>query len=244
MGMPQQVKRMALLIVGVIVVVVVTRLFLIPRSLVDKELHETNTIERELVKPIQFAGAVACRDCHTEVSDTLAKGFHRNLSCEACHGAAAGHAEDPSSIKPPAPRDRKYCPVCHAYDPSRPTGFPQINPTTHNPIKPCFTCHNPHNPAPSKAPESCAACHGQIQRTTGVSSHALLGCTRCHAVPAEHKTAPRTALPSKPQNRAFCGTCHAKDSKEANAPKIDMESHGGSYLCWQCHYPHLPEGRG
>ncbi len=23
---------------------------------------------------------------------------------------------------------------------------------------------------------------------------------------------------------------------------IDVDTHGGRYLCWQCHYPHLPEG--
>jgi hypothetical protein len=244
MGMPQQVKRVGLLVVGIIAVVIVARLFLIPRSLVDKDLHQAATIERELAKPIRFAGAVACRDCHQELSDLLRKGNHRNLSCESCHGPAADHANNPDAVKPPAPRDRKFCPLCHAYDPSRPTGFPQINPTTHNPVTPCFNCHNPHNPAPSKAPESCAACHGHIQRTTSVSSHALLGCTRCHVVPAGHKTAPRTALPSIPETRAFCGTCHATGAKEGNAPRVDMENHGGTYLCWQCHYPHLPEGRG
>ncbi len=147
-------------------------------------------------------------------------------------------------MKPPAPRDRKFCPVCHAYDASRPTGFPQINPTAHNPLKPCISCHNPHDPVPPRTPQACSACHGQIERTKAVSSHALLACTTCHVVPERHKTAPRTALPSKPETRDFCAKCHGKDSTRADAPKIDVSGHGNSYMCWQCHYPHLPEGRG
>jgi len=70
------------------------------------------------------------------------------------------------------------------------------------------------------------------------------GCTTCHTVPDRHKTEPRSAAPSIPQRREFCGTCHAKDAPEKNAPKVDIPTHGSPYLCWQCHYPHLPEGRG
>ena len=244
MAIPQQVRRVGLLVGVVIGVVIVGRLFLIPRSVVDKDLHAAETIQAELAKPIQLAGANACRECHEEMSDVVRKGYHRNLSCEACHGPAAQHANDPDAVKPLVPRDRKACPLCHAYDASRPTGFPQINPTTHNPVKPCVDCHNPHNPTPSRTPQDCAACHGHIQRTTAISSHALLGCTKCHVVSELHKTSPHSALPSIPETRAFCGTCHAKNATEGNAPRVDMGTHGGSYLCWQCHYPHLPEGRG
>jgi hypothetical protein len=28
----------------------------------------------------------------------------------------------------------------------------------------------------------------------------------------------------------------------SRAPKVDMNQHGDTFLCWQCHYPHLPEG--
>ena len=54
---------------------------------------------------------------------------------------------------------------------------------------------------------------------------------------------PRTALPAKPQAREFCATCHGTDSQQKESPKVDMTTHGMPYLCWQCHYPHLPEGR-
>ena len=244
MRIPEQVRRLTVVLVVIIGGVLVARFLLIPRSLVSEELHRSSTIERELAKPVSFAGSTLCQGCHEDVAGRVRKGFHKNLSCESCHGPAVKHAENPGEVKPFAPRDRKFCPLCHGYDPSRPTGFPQINPTAHNPVKPCITCHNPHDPVPPKTIEACAACHPQIQRTTAVSSHALLKCTTCHVVPAQHKKTPRSALPSKPESREFCGTCHAKGATERDAPKVDLSAHGGTFLCWQCHYPHLPEGRG
>jgi hypothetical protein len=231
-------------IAAIIVGVLVTRFLLIPRSLISDDLHRASTVQREVAKPVKFAGSNACQGCHEDKSGQMRKGYHKNLSCEGCHGPAAKHAEDPMGVKPFAPRDRKFCPLCHGYDASRPTGFPQINPTVHNPVKPCITCHNPHDPVPPKTIEACSACHPQIQRTTAVSSHALLKCTTCHVVPAQHKKTPRSALPSKPESREFCGTCHARGATERDAPKVDLSTHGGTFLCWQCHYPHLPEGRG
>jgi len=241
---PEQVHRLAIVIGAIVVATLVARFVVIPRSLVSQDLHEASTVQRELLKPIKFAGSTACQMCHGEVAERSRGGYHKTLSCEGGHGPATKHAENPMSGKPPAPRDRKSCPVCHVYDPSRPTGFPQINLTAHNPLKPCIECHNPHNPVPRKAPQACEACHAQIERTKAVSSHALLRCTTCHTVPDRHKTEPRSAAPSIPQRREFCGTCHAKDAPEKNAPKVDIPTHGSPYLCWQCHYPHLPEGRG
>jgi hypothetical protein len=250
---PEQIKRLAIVVGVLLVAVVVGRFVVIPRSLVARELHESSTVAREMAKPVAFAGSTACGDCHDEVVVKKSKGYHRNLACEGCHGPAAKHADDPSAVKPAAPRDQKFCPVCHTYDAARPTGFPQINPTAHNPLKPCITCHNAHDPVPPRTPRDCSACHAQIERTKAVSSHALLACTTCHTVPDQHKKSPRTATPSKPETREFCGQCHAKDgaAKDApaltgarkDAPKVDLGSHGRSYQCWQCHYPHLPEGR-
>ena len=220
------------------------RQYLIPATFGDDGHYRAAAVDLVLTRTLKYAGRAECVECHEDITGKVRRGFHKNLSCEGCHGAAAKHAEDPGEVKPFAPRDRKFCPLCHGYDPSRPTGFPQINPTAHNPVKPCFTCHNPHDPVPQRLPASCSACHAQIQRTTAVSSHALLQCTTCHTVPAQHKSAPRRVLPSKPETREFCGKCHGQGAAQKEAPKIDLTSHGGTYLCWQCHYPHLPEGRG
>jgi DnaJ-class molecular chaperone len=223
------------------------RFVVLPDSVVSTELHWALATEREAAKVPKLAGMAVCQNCHEDVVVKKAKSFHKGLACESCHGPAIKHAEDPSSMKPPAPRDRTYCPVCHAYDPSRPTGFPQINTTIHNPLKPCITCHNPHDPVPPTVPAECAACHAQIERTKAVSSHALISCTTCHVASERHKTAPRSALPSKPATREFCGKCHGQGTADKDAPKeapkVELPTHGGRNMCWECHYPHMPEGR-
>jgi hypothetical protein len=240
---PEQLQRLGLAIGVIVAVVLVGRFVVMPPRLVARELHRSATVARETAKPIRFAGSAACQDCHDDVVQKKAKSYHKSLSCEGCHGAAAAHVEDPGSGRPPAPRDRKFCPVCHAYDAARPTGFPQINPTAHNPLKPCISCHNAHDPAPPTTPKECSACHAGIERMKAVSSHALLPCTTCHTVPAQHKKTPRTALPSKPESREFCAKCHGTDAPVKEPPKVDVGAHGGPYQCWQCHYPHQPEGR-
>jgi hypothetical protein len=229
------------------VVTLVGRFVLLPDSVVSTPLHWAQAMERETAKPPKHAGMTACLRCHDDIGDKKAAGYHKGLSCEVCHGPALDHVKSPSKVKPPAPRDRKFCPVCHEYDPSRPTGFPQIDSTVHNPGKPCITCHDPHDPEPPKVPRECSACHGEIERTKSVSKHALIACTTCHTTPDRHKVDPRSALPTKPTDRAFCGKCHAEEGADKDAPKdarkIDLAKHGGRYLCWECHYPHLPEGR-
>jgi hypothetical protein len=246
---PEQLKRIGIVTIIIVGGVLLARA-LVPASLVDRRIHKASTVEREIAKPVQFAGTATCVECHEDQNAKKKTGYHRNLACETCHGPAAKHADDPTSVKPFAPRDRKFCPLCHAYDASRPTGFPQINPTAHNPLKPCIACHNAHDPTPPRVPQECSACHAEIARTKAVSSHALLSCTTCHTAPARHRQYPRSVSPTKPETREFCGTCHDKATRPdkkvlpafERAPKVDMTNHGGRYLCWQCHYPHMPGG--
>lgn len=236
---PEALKRIAVLFVVIVVAVLALR-FVLPASMIDQQLFVRATIEREMAKPIRHGGSEICATCHDQ---TLAKkaGYHRNLSCETCHGPAQAHAENPSEVKPLIPKQREYCVRCHAYSPSRPTGFPQINPAAHNPLKACVSCHDPHDPKPPSVPQECQSCHTEIARTKAVSQHVSLECTTCHTVPEGHKTAPRSVAASIPGERDFCGKCHAKDSDVKETLKVDFAAHGEKYLCWQCHYPHMPE---
>jgi DnaJ-class molecular chaperone len=213
---------------------------LLPASLKEKSLFFKATVDREMAKPIHYAGSEVCAACHDEYN-VKKSGYHVNLSCETCHGTAKQHADNPAETKPNAPRKRDFCTLCHAYDQSRPTGFPQINPAAHNPLKPCISCHNPHDPKPPSVPQECEGCHGEIARTKAISPHVLLLCTTCHSVPEGHKITPRAVRAVIPGGRDFCGKCHAKDSANKESPKIDLATHGERYLCWQCHYPHMPE---
>jgi hypothetical protein len=238
---PEQVQRLSIVVGALAGLTLLLRFVVIPQSYFSTEIHHAATIRREASKPLVFAGMASCQECHFDVVETKAAGYHKNLNCETCHGPASKHVENPEAVKPPAPRDRSFCPVCHAYDAARPTGFPQINPVSHNPGVPCFACHDPHDPVPPVVPQECSACHAQIWNTKAVSAHAGLHCTTCHTVPEEHKVQPRSHRPTKPQAREFCGQCHASPDS-TGVPQIDLGTHGRNYLCWQCHYPHLPEG--
>ena len=111
-------------------------------------------------------------------------------------------------------------------------------------MEPCAACHDPHDPTPPEIPSECSACHAEISRTKAVSHHWSLACETCHEAQAEHSENPRAYLPTKPADRSFCGGCHSREDGVATAaPRVDMIEHGGRYLCWQCHYPHDPEGR-
>ena len=236
---PDALVRLGAVFAVLIAVVLLVRSVL-PPSVTDTRYQQQATVEREAARSIRYAGSGICADCHDE-ANVKRTSFHRNLSCETCHGPAREHADNPSEVKPSLPRLREFCVRCHSYDRSRPTGFPQINPAAHNPLKACISCHNPHDPKPPKAPQECQGCHAEIARTKALSPHVLLECTTCHEVPSAHRTTPRAVLASIPKEREFCGRCHATTAAVRETPKVDIATHGEKYLCWQCHYPHMPE---
>lgn len=238
--LPDAVIRLAVVVV-LLVAAISLALSLLPPQLKNRELQRAAAVNRAMARDVKYAGANVCADCHEAQASEKREGYHRNVSCETCHGPAQEHTQNPVDFKPPAPRDRLFCPTCHAYNASRPRGFPQINPVTHNPMKPCIACHKPHDPKPPTVPGECTACHAEIERTKVVSPHALLECTTCHTAPEEHKISPLMVKPTKPTTREFCGQCHGNDSKVQGTPKIELATHGEKYLCWQCHYPHMPE---
>ncbi len=240
--MPPQLTRLLIVFAVLASGLVVARHLLLPKTFGERGHYRAAAVEAITRQPVRYAGREACAMCHPDIVEIHRKGNHQTVACEVCHGPAAAHVESPSDHQLPAPRERGYCPLCHGYDPSRPTGFPQIEPVAHNPLKPCISCHNPHEPRPPHVPEDCRACHGQIARMKAVSPHVQLACTRCHETPERHKTAPREARPDKPRTREFCGACHAQGaSSPKEIPRIDLATHGGRFLCWQCHYPHQPE---
>jgi hypothetical protein len=241
---PDQVVRIAILLVIVVAGMVVARQRFVPGSFGEIGHYRPEAVDVAASQDIKFAGWQTCVECHIEEGEAKSRSYHRNLACEVCHGAASDHAESPDEYQPVIPKDRNACLYCHRYLPSRPTGFAQVVELLHNPMKPCSSCHDPHDPTPPEVPGACSACHGQISRTKAISHHSSLDCETCHEAVPEHRQDPRSYLPRKPIEREFCGKCHAPDAPSAREiPRVDLSAHGGRYLCWQCHYPHFPEGQ-
>lgn len=241
---PQQVTRLVVVFAIGIAAFIAARKTLVPKTFGDLGHYRAAALTDITALERKYAGREECVTCHEEEVATHSRARHQTVACETCHGPAAEHIASGGDVKPIVPRERDFCPRCHGYDLARPTGFPQIDPVTHNPVKPCVECHKPHEPAPPNVPATCGACHGEIARVKAVSPHTDLPCTRCHQADDIHKDTPRLSRPTKPTSREFCGGCHAKEaSSPPTIPRIDLASHGGRYLCWQCHYPHDPEVR-
>lgn len=243
-NIPGPVVRVLFLFAVVVAALAVVRDVFVPTSFGEIGHYRADAIPSIAAQPIRYAGLRACAECHDDVIEVKSGSYHRGLTCEGCHEAAVGHVEDPTEIPPVMPSGRQTCLRCHEYLSSRPTGFPQIIERIHNPMEPCASCHDPHDPTPPEVPAGCSACHTAIARTKSVSHHWTLECETCHQASPEHRENPRAALPAKPTDRAFCGGCHAEGATApARIPRVDLVDHGGRYLCWQCHYPHDPEGR-
>ncbi len=193
-NLPEQIKRLVWVFVVLGVALILVRQYFIPDDFGLYGHYRASAVEEIVDQKINFAGHLICNECHDDINLTKQTGYHRNLACEICHGPAANHAENPEAHIPPAPRDRGYCPLCHEYLPSRPTGFPQIVSDSHNPMSPCIKCHDPHEPTPPETPKECSACHAEIARTKALSHHVYVPCTFCHEVPEKHKLSPREIL--------------------------------------------------
>jgi len=241
---PGPVIRIAVLFVAAIVILIVVRQLFVPESFGRLGHYRADAVDVVANQEIRYAGLQACAECHTDEAEIKAASYHRGLSCEGCHGPAKDHVDDPTEQVPIVPTGRETCLRCHDYQVSRPTGFPQVIEAVHNPMEPCAACHEPHDPTPPEVPGACSACHGAIDRIKAVSHHHSLDCETCHLAPPGHSEKPREFPPQKPTERSFCGECHAADAASAREiPRVDLSIHGGRFLCWQCHYPHFPEGR-
>jgi hypothetical protein len=251
---PTQAVRLGVIFLAVLVGMFLLRQKYIPESFGELGHYRADAVAVNAALPPRYAGWQTCAMCHPDKIETKNHSFHRTVSCEACHGPAGDHTNNPMELRPEVPTGRAPCLACHSYLASRPTGFPQIIEDRHNPIRACTGCHDAHDPTPPETIQECSACHNTIARSKAVSAHAPLDCEACHEVPPEHKVQPRANIPKKPFEREFCGTCHAAgvrppdeirgvDLTVYEIPRINLTTHGGTFLCWECHYQHSPEAR-
>ena len=139
--------RLAAVFLAGILVFLVIRGFLVPKSFGQYGHYRGNAIADIAARPIKFAGHQTCETCHVDVLDKKSNGKHARVNCEACHGALAAHAEDPTSVKPAKLDTAILCARCHEQNAAKPRNFPQVATADHSTGLPCDTCHQPHSPA-------------------------------------------------------------------------------------------------
>ena len=118
--------RAALLFAAALVVFLVVRAALVPKDFGRYGHYRGDALGEVRAQATMFAGRTAC---------------------EACHGALAAHAADPTTGKPALPDAGTICLLCHLQNVAKPEGFPQVDPKEHAGGAPCSTCHKPHHPA-------------------------------------------------------------------------------------------------
>jgi hypothetical protein len=138
--------RAAILFGVGIVLFLILRAAMIPKDFGQYGHYRPGALADNAARPISFAGRAACEECHADVVESRAGHKHEHVGCEACHGALAAHADDPSGAKPELPDAKTLCRSCHERNVARPPAFPQVDGDEHSGGEVCTSCHQPHHP--------------------------------------------------------------------------------------------------
>ncbi|MCL5099230.1 MAG: cytochrome c3 family protein [Candidatus Omnitrophica bacterium] len=140
---PPQILRLILLTLAIVGVYSVARYFLTPASFGRYGWYRAAALGEIAAYPPDYAGKAACAQCHKDKAEQIAKGPHKALSCESCHGPGMAHVGNPDVklVKPAAP----LCLRCHEANPSRPEWLKQVTLADHYGEN-CLECHVPHQP--------------------------------------------------------------------------------------------------
>jgi transcription elongation factor Elf1 len=138
--------RMAFLFVIGLLLFLVLRTVLVPRSFGQYGHYRGDAIGEIKAKPVNYAGHQTCETCHSDVLEVKKKGKHVHVACESCHGPLAKHADDPTSVHPERLNTAVLCVRCHEANASKPKKFPQVVSADHSAGLACHECHKPHSP--------------------------------------------------------------------------------------------------
>ena len=142
----EHLLRLAVVIVIALLAFVILRAAVVPHSFGQYGHYRGAALDEIASRPISFAGHDTCEACHSDVADQKKLGKHVVVACEACHGAQARHADDPTSVKPAKLDTAIVCARCHEANSAKPKAFPQVATADHSAGLACDTCHQPHHP--------------------------------------------------------------------------------------------------
>jgi hypothetical protein len=136
--------RLAAVLVVAVIGFLVLRAAVIPEGFGQYGHYRPGALDDNQKHPIRYAGQAECLVCHEDQAKQRSAGKHAKVSCEACHGPLARHAEDPQN-KPQLPQ-AALCASCHEKDAAKPKWFPQVVTAEHNTGMTCNSCHQAHQP--------------------------------------------------------------------------------------------------
>lgn len=152
--MKYHVFRPLFVVIGMVVIVLIARLFIVPKDFGVWERgymygwhRKSNEEDWKAVKVKYNFSNEFCKDCHSDKYNSLMQSPHAIIKCENCHGPALDHPLNPAKLQ--IDRSRQQCLRCHSHLPyptSNRANIRGINPDKHNPEIECSMCHNPHKP--------------------------------------------------------------------------------------------------
>jgi hypothetical protein len=157
LGHKEHLLRIAALFLACIAVFMVLQALLVPKGFGAYGHYRPGALDDNRARALAHAGREACVECHSDVWDTLQKGKHGHVRCEACHGPLARHAADPTAVKGFKPDVKVLCARCHQENVARPAKFPQVDVASHSGGEACTSCHKGHDPLDEAAQPAAAA---------------------------------------------------------------------------------------
>ena len=158
--MKNHVFRPLLVVIGLVVIVLIIRVFYVPKDFGIHErgymygwYREGNIEDWKTKVKVKYQGKEYCSGCHADKVESIDKTPHAIIQCENCHGPANDAENDhPSKERPKLAIDksRAQCLRCHSklpYPTSQRASIRGIDPDKHNPDIECVMCHNPHKPS-------------------------------------------------------------------------------------------------
>lgn len=153
--MKKHVWRPLYVVIGIVVLILLFRMFYVPSDFGIQErgytfgFHRLGNEQDWKNFPAKYKsnGREYCKECHEDKYTSIMASPHKIIQCENCHGPALNHPENPGKLT--IDRSRALCIRCHSelYMPSSGRNdIPGIDPQTHNSGMECSECHNPHKP--------------------------------------------------------------------------------------------------
>jgi DmsE family decaheme c-type cytochrome len=198
-----------------------------------------------------------CANCHEKQVTSIDMTMHgskldaQGSMCQACHGDASAHLQDPVKNKPANPfrkgtlasEQTAVCMTCHSGN--RNLAFWTSGKHAINDVA-CSNCHSIHGKAPTATigkftttflpiqAEICSNCHQEIRAAINKPSHhpiieGKIKCSDCH----NPHGALTPAMVKQPTINDQCYSCHAdkRGPYVFNHPPVEEN-------CATCHNPH------